>query len=112
MNYSIIRDGKAIKLTDEEIREIVRLDGLDRFRYEIEEHLEIYEEDGNIDFSDYSNSGSEYASAEDAREDFIELVLDTISDAIETYDHDPHGYNPDYDDLISDLAEDLGYWKE
>lgn len=112
MNYSIIRDGKAIKLTDEEIRDIVRRDGLSRFRYEIEDHLKEFEDDGYVDFSDYSESGSEYASAEDAREDFIEQILETIDDTITTYDHDPHGYHPDYDDLIEDLAEDLGYWKE
>lgn len=112
MNYSIIRDGKAIELTNEEIRDIVRRDGLSRFRYEVEDHLKAFEEDEHIDFSDYSSSGSEYASAEDAREDFIEQILETIDDIIQTYDHDPHGYHPNYDDLISDLADDLGYWKE
>ena len=112
MSYSIIRDGKAIKLTDEEIRDIVRRDGLSRFRYEIEDHLKAFEDDGYIDFSGYASSGFEYASAEDAREDFIELILETIDENITTYDHDPHGYHPDYDDLIEDLAEDFEYWKE
>ena len=111
----IIRDGKEIELTDDEIRSIVQDEHEKDVRYNVECALEAYEEDGVISFDNWADvTYAEYESRDAARSDFIECVVEHILEMEDIHDERApvgHRYSPDYDSDVYDTAEDLGYLK-
>lgn len=70
-------------------------------RWNVLDAIEELEEDEVIQFPD-----------DDARNDFINECVERIIDNYETYDHDPCGYTPNYEDEVCDLAVWDGYAKD
>lgn len=111
---SIIRNGNEIQLTDEEVRSIVENEHEKDVRYEVEQSLSTYEEDGVISFDDWQSVGfAEYSSREDARNDFIEYIVEHILEMEDNDERTPrsHRYVTNFDSEVYDTAEDLGYLK-
>lgn len=81
---------------------------------EIESALADAENDGEVNFDSFATVGfGDYVSADDARADFVEKLIEDIIDREELYDHDPDGYHvSDYYGEVIDFADDCGYRKE
>lgn len=110
---TIIREGKEIKLTEEEIRSIVHDEHVSDIRYEIECALSIEEEEGTISFDSFASCPcGDYASPSDAREDFIEECIETILQQEELYDRSPYTYSYNYTDLVLETAKDWEFLTE
>lgn len=86
-------------MTRQEVNEAIRNRHIDALRYGIETELDIC-------------TGNEWIVFETAeqRENFISELIDDILCKEEIYDHDPCGYTPNFKDLVSDYADELGIW--
>ena len=110
---TIIREGKEIRLTDEEVRSIVHDEHVADIRYEIECALSFEEEDGTVSFDSFASCPcGDYASPSDAREDFIEECVQTILQQEDYYDHTPYTYSYDYTEIVLSTAEDMDFLVE
>ena len=110
----IVRDGKEIELTQDEVREVVRKEHENDVRYEIENSLSVYEEDGVISFENWQDCTlAEYSSLEDARSDFVECILEHLLDLEDTDERNPlrSPCSHDYDSEVYDTAKDFGFLK-
>lgn len=109
---TIIRNGTEIKLTDEEIRAVIRSAHTDTIRSEVETALTEAEENEWISFDSWQDCPcADYLSEQDARADFIEYIVESVLESEENDYCYPSRYVPDYPSLVSDFAEDLGYWR-
>ena len=109
---TIIRDGKPITLTAEEIRSVLQDEHRTAVRLMYEDAVKECEEEGWISFDGWASvSFGSYSSAEDARSDFIEKLTEDYIEEEELYERDPEHYRRymDYTDDVLDLAEDLEY---
>lgn len=102
--------GTEYDLTPDEEYNLRRTFHEQEIRSEIENRLDGYEKDEVIVFDPF-DTGT-YASADDARADFIEKCTEDILEAEEIYDHSPDGYTPDYDATILDNAEYFEYLRK
>ena len=113
---TIMREGKPITLTDEEIRSIVADEHRSGIRYNYEDAVKECEEEGWIRFDSFADTeaGATYTSEDDARSDFIEKLTDDYIEQEELYDRDPEHFRnyPDYTEDVLTLAEDFGYRTE
>ena len=109
---TIKRNGTEIKLTDEEVRSILEEKHLEDLRYEIEEQLNLDEDNGFIRFDTWKECEcAEYASAHDAREDFIEKCIEDALETEDIYGYSPTFHAPDIEGIVKDNAEYLGFWR-
>jgi len=108
---SIIRNGQVIDLTPEEVARIRKEEHIADIRFDVEQEVECQEGNDWLDFSDWSENGQDYKSSDEARADFIEYVVESIIEKEELYDEDPDGYRANIGDIVSDLADEMGYWR-
>ena len=113
---TIMREGKPITLTAEEVRSIVADEHRSEIRYSYEDAVKECEEEGWICFDSFANTeaGATYDNEDDARSDFIEKLTDDYIEQEELYDRDPEHFRnyPDYTEDVLTLAEDFGYRTE
>lgn len=110
---TIYRNGIAIELTDEEVRSIREDEHRKDIEYEFTEAVSRCLDEGWISFSDWSKSGSEYSSEDDARTDFIAKLTEDYLEQEELYEYSPlRLHNHDFDSDVMDLAPDFGYRNE
>lgn len=110
----IMRDGKKITLTDEEIRSLMAEEHKKDIRYEYEFAVQIAEEDGLISFDNWETVGfAEYKSIDDARSDFIDKLTEDYLETEYLYERDPSGFRQhDFSNDVYELAKDLDYGRE
>ena len=108
----IIRNGIKIKLTDDEIRSVLRSKHTEEIRFEVEDAMKEAEENGWISFDSWQDCPfADYSSESDAREDFIEYIIEHVLESEENDYCYPDRYIPNYGDLVADNADDFGYWR-
>ena len=105
----IIREGKRITLTPEELLEITRDEHRKDVEIDVEDEVALQVDEGWISFDSWAECGSEDADADDARTDFIARIVEDILEQEELYDRDPHGYRPDIESLVAYYAKDMGF---
>ena len=87
---------REIFMTAEEVNFIVQSRERERWGYDISDQIE-YDED-NLDFS------------ETTRNEFIDMCLEDIDARIEIYGVD--NYEPDIEEIVFDVANDNGIWRD
>lgn len=83
-----------------------------QLRAEIEAALADAEDDGEVSFEGFASVGfGDYVSADDARADFVEKLIDDIIDREELYCFDNY-HVTDFLGEVLDFADECGYRKE
>lgn len=83
-----------------------------QLRAEIESATAEAEEDGEVSFEGFASVGfGDYVSADDARADFVEKLIDDIIDREELYGFDNY-HVTDFFCEVLDFADECGYRKE
>ena len=109
MSYFITR---TFELTEEELFAIRKEEHKKDVAYDVETEVDNGVDDGWLSFEDWTESGCEYASAKDARYDFIDKLVEDILEREYIYERDPYGYRYDLTDRVIEFATDMGYFRE
>ena len=111
--YTLATDARSVLLTAEEIRFLRSFFAQDDLHNAVEDALARAEDDGEVTFSDWSAiTFDDYASEADARADFVEYVVESITENDALYENDPHHAPTDVYQWVLDLADEIGYVKE
>ena len=97
----IIRDGKEIELSPAEIIKAWEEHERSIIRYEVETVIN----DSGFTFDNFSEQGSEYASADDFRSDFIEKCVDECFDSMT--DAESSAFFDKVEDIVKSNADDF-----
>lgn len=103
-------DGTTVVLTDNEWQEIRTFANVETLRRQVEFAVQTAEESNWISFENWHNVGfADYSSEDDARSDFIDKIIEDITDRDELYNRDPvHTDDEIFNDVV-DTAKDFGY---